>query len=42
VLNIPTVDLAKKVVDCGNTSGTIVDKFEAFSLDCSAGQRATD
>jgi flavin reductase (DIM6/NTAB) family NADH-FMN oxidoreductase RutF len=32
VLNIPTVDLAKKVVDCGNTSGTIVDKFEAFSL----------
>ncbi|MDO8448829.1 MAG: flavin reductase family protein [Rhodoferax sp.] len=32
VLNIPTVELAKKVVACGNTSGQQVDKFEAFGL----------
>jgi flavin reductase (DIM6/NTAB) family NADH-FMN oxidoreductase RutF len=32
VLNIPTVELAAKVVGCGNTSGRSVDKFEAFHL----------
>ena len=32
VINIPTVELAPKVVGCGNTSGRTVDKFEAFQL----------
>jgi len=32
VINIPTVDLARKVVGCGNTSGRNVDKFKKFSL----------
>ena len=32
VINIPTVELSKKVVDCGNTSGRTVDKFKAFNL----------
>ena len=32
VLNIPTVDLADKVVGCGNTSGAKLDKFEHFHL----------
>ena len=32
VLNIPTVDLAQKVVDCGNHSGRNLDKFAAFGL----------
>lgn len=32
VLNIPTVELAAKVVACGNTSGQQVDKFETFGL----------
>lgn len=32
VLNIPTADLAKKVVACGNSSGRDVDKFAAFGL----------
>ena len=32
VINIPTVELAAKVVGCGNTSGRSVDKFEAFQL----------
>ena len=27
VINIPTVELAKQVVGCGNTSGKRVDKF---------------
>ena len=31
-INIPTVDLAAKVVRCGNTSGRTVDKFDAFGL----------
>ena len=30
VINIPTVELAAKVVGCGNTSGRRVDKFESF------------
>lgn len=32
VINIPTVELAEKVVGVGNTSGRKVDKFEAFGL----------
>lgn len=32
VINIPTVELAKKVVACGNTSGRKVDKFKTFGL----------
>ena len=32
VINIPTVELAKKVVACGNASGRKVDKFKAFGL----------
>ena len=32
VINIPTVELAKKTVDCGNISGSYVDKFKEFHL----------
>ena len=32
VINIPTVELAAKVVGCGNTSGRRLDKFAAFKL----------
>jgi flavin reductase (DIM6/NTAB) family NADH-FMN oxidoreductase RutF len=32
VINIPTVELAKMVVDCGNTSGRRTDKFKTFGL----------
>jgi len=32
VLNIPTSELAKKVVACGNSSGADTDKFERFGL----------
>jgi len=32
VINVPTVELAKKVVGCGNTSGQSVDKFKTFGL----------
>ena len=32
VLNIPTKELAAKVVGCGNTSGRRKDKFAAFGL----------
>ena len=32
VINIPTVEIAEKVVGCGNTSGANVNKFEKFSL----------
>lgn len=32
VINIPTVEQAKTVVDCGNASGRTVDKFKAFGL----------
>ncbi len=32
VINIPTVELAPKVVRCGNVSGRTVDKFRAFHL----------
>jgi flavin reductase (DIM6/NTAB) family NADH-FMN oxidoreductase RutF len=32
VINIPTANLAKKVVACGNVSGESVDKFKKFGL----------
>lgn len=32
VINIPTVELAKKVVACGNTSGKTINKFQKFNL----------
>lgn len=32
VINIPTVELAKQVVGCGNCSGQKVDKFKKFGL----------
>lgn len=32
VINIPTVELASKVVKIGNVSGSTVDKFEKFHL----------
>jgi flavin reductase (DIM6/NTAB) family NADH-FMN oxidoreductase RutF len=32
VINIPTVEIAEKVVGCGNTTGVKVDKFEKFCL----------
>ena len=36
VINIPGVELARKVVGCGNTSGRDVDKFRKFGLTASA------
>ena len=32
VINIPTLDIAEKVVGCGNTSGAEIDKFARFGL----------
>jgi flavin reductase (DIM6/NTAB) family NADH-FMN oxidoreductase RutF len=32
VINIPTGDIARQVVGCGNTTGAEVDKFEQFHL----------
>ena len=32
VINIPTVELAKIVVACGNTSGRTIDKIKKFGL----------
>jgi flavin reductase (DIM6/NTAB) family NADH-FMN oxidoreductase RutF len=32
VINIPTVEIAEKVVGCGNSSGANIDKFESFCL----------
>jgi flavin reductase (DIM6/NTAB) family NADH-FMN oxidoreductase RutF len=32
VINIPTVELAEKVVGCGNASGRRVDKFKTFGF----------
>ncbi|HQT27151.1 MAG TPA: flavin reductase family protein [Burkholderiales bacterium] len=31
-INIPTFEMAEKVVGCGNSSGRDIDKFEVFSL----------
>lgn len=32
VINIPTANMATKVVGCGNTSGRKIDKFDVFDL----------
>ncbi len=32
VLSIPTVEIAEKVVACGNSSGRTIDKFSQFNL----------
>lgn len=32
VINIPTLELAEKVVECGNSSGRKMDKFKVFGL----------
>jgi len=32
VINIPTLEIAKKAVACGNVSGAKVDKFKKFGL----------
>jgi flavin reductase (DIM6/NTAB) family NADH-FMN oxidoreductase RutF len=32
VINIPAVEIAEKVVGCGNTSGAKTDKFKKFGL----------
>jgi len=32
VINIPSVEIAEKVVGCGNTSGAEIDKFARFGL----------
>ncbi len=37
VLNIPTVELVKQVVACGNCSGAQIDKFSKFGLSVSPG-----
>src|ERR1019366_8126054 len=39
VINIPTVELAAKVVGCGNTSGAKTDKFATFRLTPTAARR---
>jgi flavin reductase (DIM6/NTAB) family NADH-FMN oxidoreductase RutF len=39
VINIPTVELADKVVKCGNSSGRKVDKFAKFGLTPAYGSR---
>ena len=41
VVNIPTVELAGKVVACGNTSGKDCDKFAAFRLTPAPARRVT-
>lgn len=32
VINIPTVEIAEKVVGCGNVSGKNIDKFKVFNF----------
>jgi flavin reductase (DIM6/NTAB) family NADH-FMN oxidoreductase RutF len=39
VINVPTVELARKVVGIGNCSGAQVDKFKAFKLTAGAAAR---
>jgi flavin reductase (DIM6/NTAB) family NADH-FMN oxidoreductase RutF len=39
VINIPTVELAEKVVACGNSSGRQIDKFEVIGLTAVAASR---
>jgi flavin reductase (DIM6/NTAB) family NADH-FMN oxidoreductase RutF len=39
VINLPTVELAKQVVGCGNCSGRRVDKFKRFGLTAAKASR---
>ena len=39
VINVPTVDLAAKVVEIGNSSGRDIDKFAEFGLTATAGKQ---
>jgi flavin reductase (DIM6/NTAB) family NADH-FMN oxidoreductase RutF len=39
VINIPTLDLASKVVGIGNSSGRDIDKFEHFRLTAKQGEK---
>ena len=39
VINIPTAELAKQVVGCGNASGRDIDKFAEFGLTAVPGAR---
>ena len=39
VINLPTIELAKTVVDIGNCSGAQVDKFSRFHLTAQAADR---
>ena len=39
MINIPTVELAEKVVGCGNTPDRRVDKFKTFGLTPAAASR---
>ena len=39
VINVPTVDLAAKVVKIGNSSGRDIDKFAEFGLTAKPGSR---
>ena len=41
VIAVPTVELAKKVVGCGNTSGRRVDKFDTYALTPAPATRVT-
>lgn len=38
VINIPTVEIAKQVVGCGNCSGAKTDKFKKFGLTACSGR----
>src|SRR5262245_1382463 len=39
VINIPTVDMAKTVVQIGNSSGRDIDKFDEFELTATPGDK---
>jgi flavin reductase (DIM6/NTAB) family NADH-FMN oxidoreductase RutF len=39
VINVPTVELASKVVSIGNTSGRDIDKFDQFKLTAVRGRK---
>lgn len=39
VINVPTVDIATKVVKIGNSSGRDIDKFQEFELTAQPGEK---
>lgn len=41
VINIPTVEIAKQVVKCGNSTGATTDKFRKFGLTAIPAKRVT-